>query len=220
MQAALQLSEQAGLADRTDCFGAVVVKEGQIIGSGKNQVHGGSVRTTDTTSGCVCMLHALTAVVAVATVVADRLVTAIHALSYWALYNNACCSGKCCSGKCCSGITTHAAVVPVLIPPPLGLPCHGAVLPMQSEDRQYLHCMPVAIGWVTGTQGVCEGSGRGNTVDSAPTAHSPPVSLSLTRFHLACAADTVYRPEYRHHQSMHATRAPLVPHQGSRLTQP
>jgi tRNA(Arg) A34 adenosine deaminase TadA len=38
MQVAIQVSETAGIVDKTDCFGAVVVKEGQIIGQGSNQV--------------------------------------------------------------------------------------------------------------------------------------------------------------------------------------
>jgi deoxycytidylate deaminase len=39
MQAAIQLSERAGLQERTGrCFGAVVVKDGQIVGQGFNQV--------------------------------------------------------------------------------------------------------------------------------------------------------------------------------------
>lgn len=46
MRAAIQLSEQAGLADRNDCFGAVVVKDGQIVGAGKNQVGPGPACAT------------------------------------------------------------------------------------------------------------------------------------------------------------------------------
>lgn len=39
MQAAIQLSERAGIVERTGrCFGAVVVKDGKVIGEGYNQV--------------------------------------------------------------------------------------------------------------------------------------------------------------------------------------
>lgn len=37
MQASIQLSDEAGRLDHTDCFGAVVVKDGRIIGQGSNQ---------------------------------------------------------------------------------------------------------------------------------------------------------------------------------------
>jgi deoxycytidylate deaminase len=39
MQAAIELSERAGIAEKTGrCFGAVVVKDGNVIGEGYNQV--------------------------------------------------------------------------------------------------------------------------------------------------------------------------------------
>lgn len=47
MQTAIQLSERAGVVERTGrCFGAVVVKDGQIIGEGYNQVIGGNTAAT------------------------------------------------------------------------------------------------------------------------------------------------------------------------------
>lgn len=39
MQAAIQLSERACIVEKTrGCFGAVVVKDGEVIGEGYNQV--------------------------------------------------------------------------------------------------------------------------------------------------------------------------------------
>jgi len=39
MQAAIQLSERAGIVERSGrCFGAVVVKDGEVLGEGYNQV--------------------------------------------------------------------------------------------------------------------------------------------------------------------------------------
>jgi pyrimidine deaminase RibD-like protein len=62
MQAAIQLSERAGLQERTGrCFGAVVVKDGQIVGQGYNQVRdtlialGSEQSTVSCVRACVCV---------------------------------------------------------------------------------------------------------------------------------------------------------------------
>lgn len=58
MRAAIQLSAEAGLVDHQDCFGAVVVKDGQIIGQGSNQVpvhwHNKHMVLPATSTGALC----------------------------------------------------------------------------------------------------------------------------------------------------------------------
>jgi pyrimidine deaminase RibD-like protein len=133
MQTAIQLSEQAGLADRTDCLGAVVVKEGDIIGAGKNQVHWGSARTTP---GCVCMLCALTAYVAGADITLpllaclsccschqDRLTLPCH---HGAMHNQACYSH--------SAIHSHSLAHLTIRPSPASLPSLSQI-PLDTQCR-------------------------------------------------------------------------------------